>query len=676
MRDSLAIEAGNDKTITCFNDTTILVAGTIFSQSENLVFEWTSDNPSFNPIDSLIFSVSEAGTYFLSVLDTFSFCEVIDSFVVDENIQPVVYEIGSTINLDCANEMAVIGTVNETNGRNYIYEWSTQDGNIISAINSQTAVADRGGLYLIEIEDIDNGCTLIDTQRVVDNRIMPIVDVGDLQSITCITDTLSLGGEETSLGTQFIYTWNTQDGQFINGEDSPFVLIAEPGTYTLTVVDTSNACLDSAFIVIMENKAFPELSFDDGLTLSCMADSLTILPETNEIIDDLAVQWRTDSGLIISDPNQFVATIALPGTYFIEVENINNRCISFDSITVADDRIFPTVTELEDRMLGCVNPSITLSAAGSEVGQNINYEWIDEQEMTLSNNTTLTINEPGLYVLQVTNQVNSCVSTDTVQISENFDPPTSGNFIIESPACDDSDNGFIEVVEVTGGTPPFRYALDNQDTSFVQLFPDLAPQSYMLTIIDDLDCPWDTLIQLQQPAAIDVMINVSDDELIMGEVATLSFETSIPTEDIADIIWSPADLLDCVDCESITTSFRRNTTIGLTLVDIQGCEGFATIDIDVDLAPTPNAITPNGDGSNDFFMIPQIELNPDAYPDSEMIIFNRWGDEVFSASPYLNDWDGNNNSGNPIPEGTYYYVLRLDTSEGELIRGDITIVRR
>ena len=113
-----------------------------------------------------------------------------------------------------------------------------------------------------------------------------------------------------------------------------------------------------------------------------------------------------------------------------------------------------------------------------------------------------------------------------------------------------------------------------------------------------------------------------------------------------------------------------------TYVDINGCEGTASLVVEVDLGTVPNAITPNGDGKNDFFKIPIIEQQPDAFPNSELTIFNRWGDIIFQTAPYNNDWNGQNNTGTSIPQGTYYYVLRLDTREGEIIKGDVTILRR
>ncbi len=90
------------------------------------------------------------------------------------------------------------------------------------------------------------------------------------------------------------------------------------------------------------------------------------------------------------------------------------------------------------------------------------------------------------------------------------------------------------------------------------------------------------------------------------------------------------------------------------------------IEIDV-----PNAITPNDDGKNDVLTIDNIEK----FPNNELTIFNRWGDILYRAKPYANDWNGSNQKGDPLPEGTYYYVLRLNINDGKILRGDLTVLR-
>ncbi len=67
----------------------------------------------------------------------------------------------------------------------------------------------------------------------------------------------------------------------------------------------------------------------------------------------------------------------------------------------------------------------------------------------------------------------------------------------------------------------------------------------------------------------------------------------------------------------------------------------------------PGGISPNNDGYNDGWVIGGL----DAYPDHRITILNRWGDVVFEASPYNNDWVGQANSGlklggDKLPRGT------------------------
>lgn len=64
-----------------------------------------------------------------------------------------------------------------------------------------------------------------------------------------------------------------------------------------------------------------------------------------------------------------------------------------------------------------------------------------------------------------------------------------------------------------------------------------------------------------------------------------------------------------------------------------------------------NVLTPNSDGKNEAFFIENLKW----YPENELKIYNRWGQEVFSASNYQNNWDAGKVSG-----GTYYYVFKAD----------------
>ncbi|MDF2447770.1 MAG: hypothetical protein K0R26_274 [Bacteroidota bacterium] len=77
-----------------------------------------------------------------------------------------------------------------------------------------------------------------------------------------------------------------------------------------------------------------------------------------------------------------------------------------------------------------------------------------------------------------------------------------------------------------------------------------------------------------------------------------------------------------------------------------------------------NIITPNGDGSNDFFKIKNIEY----HPNSSLTIFDRWGKKVFSSGNYMNEWKAEG-----LNDGTYFYVL--DVPEDKKYNGFVQVLR-
>ena len=85
----------------------------------------------------------------------------------------------------------------------------------------------------------------------------------------------------------------------------------------------------------------------------------------------------------------------------------------------------------------------------------------------------------------------------------------------------------------------------------------------------------------------------------------------------------------------------------------------------------PLGITPNGDGLNDYLVFDNIQ----SYPDKELSILNRWGQVVFQQKNYDNTWQGTNQNGAPLPDGTYYFVLQLDKTKNQKRIGDVAIVR-
>ena len=105
-----------------------------------------------------------------------------------------------------------------------------------------------------------------------------------------------------------------------------------------------------------------------------------------------------------------------------------------------------------------------------------------------------------------------------------------------------------------------------------------------------------------------------------------------------------------------------------------GCDSIVDIMLDfVSCSYIPSGFTPNDDGVNDVFEIPVLS-GSEEYPECELSILNRWGEVVYFAKPYRNDWDGRNKAGQHLPDGTYYYSFKL-SPETSARFSEITIIR-
>jgi gliding motility-associated-like protein len=79
----------------------------------------------------------------------------------------------------------------------------------------------------------------------------------------------------------------------------------------------------------------------------------------------------------------------------------------------------------------------------------------------------------------------------------------------------------------------------------------------------------------------------------------------------------------------------------------------------------PNVFTPNGDGHNDTFFIPNLNL----YPVNSLRIYNRWGQQVYKQQGYQGNW-----SGADLSVGTYYYLLTIDNLH-QTFKGWVELIR-
>jgi gliding motility-associated-like protein len=101
------------------------------------------------------------------------------------------------------------------------------------------------------------------------------------------------------------------------------------------------------------------------------------------------------------------------------------------------------------------------------------------------------------------------------------------------------------------------------------------------------------------------------------------------------------------------SSVKPASTSGyvINVVDVCGVISTDTMLVTVEKCELKvgNAFSPNGDGTNDFFEIQNIQY----YPNNTVSIYNRWGKKLFEQSGYTNAWDGDSD----FISGTYFYIL-------------------
>ncbi|POY34830.1 hypothetical protein C3K47_18500, partial [Solitalea longa] len=113
--------------------------------------------------------------------------------------------------------------------------------------------------------------------------------------------------------------------------------------------------------------------------------------------------------------------------------------------------------------------------------------------------------------------------------------------------------------------------------------------------------------------------------------------------------------------------FINSATVTAIESEANPSDNKSSVSVEVFGFKVANVFTPNGDGINDTFTINGVEDF-----DSELQVFNRWGAEIYKSKPYKNDWNGSD-----LPEGTYFYTLRIKNKQGntKVYSGYITILR-
>ncbi len=139
-----------------------------------------------------------------------------------------------------------------------------------------------------------------------------------------------------------------------------------------------------------------------------------------------------------------------------------------------------------------------------------------------------------------------------------------------------------------------------------------------------------------------------------------------------NIYWEPSIGLSCNACTNPIFTADTTTTFIITGINSIGCQSKDSVRVIVlpELGfEIPNTFTPNDDGRNDLF---KAVFKGNIFVEYSLVIYNRWGKEVFSSVQPNEGWDGENS-----PSDVYVYLLKFELLNGisGQKKGDVTLLR-
>jgi len=351
-----------------------------------------------------------------------------------------------------------------------------------------------------------------------------------------------------------------------------------------------------------------------------------------------------------------------------------NGCDSIVTLTLGL-HLPPTAQATTSDTLTCSKGQITLNSSSSSSGPGFVYQWTTTNGNILSGATTPmpTVDEGGDYQLIVKNVASGCADTAAVKVLETGEAILGISPITSDPSCAGLTDGAISVSVGQGGAAPLLYGLNGGALQGDASFAGLAAGTFSVRVQGTDGCEATQLVVLKAPAPLTVALAAPPGLLAAGASVTLA-PTITGAQGALTFAWAGSSL-SCTGCAAPSASPNFTSSYAVTVTDSEGCSATAAVTVDVDGNLGPDIITPGTTpGQNDELVFPELSVEP-ARSANDIVIFNRWGQVVYKAQPYRNEWNGVNQGGSNLPEGTYYYILTLRDGKKEVIHGSVLLIR-
>lgn len=416
--------------------------------------------------------------------------------------------------------------------------------------------------------------------------------------------------------------WNFGDGQTGNGQTVVHDYVNGIYDVTMSIKDLSGCKIDSVIkleIVIINcdiSGPIEPICPGESVVLSSVHPAFTYLWSTGETTQQITVS-----------PQQTT-------TYTLQLDGGAIPICDVFVLTVHE----PELDILRDTLI-CETEILNL-----DIGPDFNNILWSTNETT----SAINVNQPGEYTVQATD-ANSCDYFDTANVTMQAVPQWSiiGELII----CE-GESTIYEGPSIIGATYLWSTGENTQNISVS------ASANYQLTVDDGVCLSTNSIELVVIPSAT----SLHPDTIVCANTFTLS----LPDLPVTDFLWSTGDV------EHYTTVDES----GVYYISINNqCEYFTdSVEVIFDCSSNlyvPNAFTPDGGGLNDVFYAEGYGIQ-----EFEMLIFDRWGEIIFTSSDMSVGWDGTY-FGQNSPIGVYVYKIKT-VSITNITRehiGHVTLVR-
>lgn len=334
---------------------------------------------------------------------------------------------------------------------------------------------------------------------------------------------------------------------------------------------------------------------------------------------------------------------------------------------------------IPEMVVQCGESDVTIQATDNEGG--LIFTWLTDPPFT-GNPLVTNFDQDGFVTVIISKEGSMCPDTQQVEIAIE-DVPLSleiqgGNNQI---FC----GGDLVTINLLGDIPStatISWTPPGSGNETSTSFEATASNTVAATVTTANGCEFTVSIPVNVSAFNGV---ISGPSCIDNPTETLTYTV---TDGAMSYNWTanpPTTFSDPTASSIEVPGINRTTTFMVTGLDAAGCPFSATYttefreDCDGGGEPNcdkpirvPTVFTPNGDGVNDIL---RLALSNSTAQLEIFIIYDRWGNEIFTSNSINNAWDGRKD-GAESPQDVYgYYAKGTCESEPFIQRGNITLLR-